>query len=214
MITFLPEHFQSFPDVYTSEHSGLLAIGGNLHPTTLLKAYHSGIFPWFSEDEPICWFAPNERCVLFPSKIKISKSMRQLFKSNRFTMSKNQAFASVIAHCSNIQRKDQDGTWITNEIIEAYIHLHQLGYAHSYEVWLNGQLAGGLYGIQLGEVFCGESMFSLQPNASKYALINLCKMENFQLIDCQIPNSHLLSMGAEVISKSQFLYYLNKWKSN
>lgn len=212
MITFLPEQFHNFPDVYSAEDTGLLAIGGNLQPATLLKAYASGIFPWYSEDDPICWFAPIERCVLFPAKIKISKSMQQLIKSNRFSMTKNQAFESVIAHCSNIQRKDQDGTWITDEIIEAYIQLHQLGHAHSYEVRLNGKLAGGLYGIQQGKVFCGESMFSLQPNSSKYALISLCNSEEFQLIDCQVPNSHLLSMGAEVISKSKFMFYLNKWE--
>lgn len=212
-IYFLPEDFDEFPDPEQADDSGLLAIGGNLSPGTLLKAYSSGIFPWYNEDEPICWFCPEERCVIFTDKIKISKSMQQLFKKKVFTITRNQAFEQVIAHCANVYRPDQDGTWIVPEMQQAYMQMHALGHATSIEVWQNEQLVGGLYGIEQGPVFCGESMFSLVPNASKAALIHLCSEYNYALIDCQVENPHLLSMGAELIERHQFLELLRTLNS-
>ncbi len=204
MITFLFEDFKQFPDIEQADEHGLLAIGGNLNSETLLKAYRLGIFPWYSEDEPICWFAPPERCVIFTEKIKVSKSMKQLMKKNVFAITRNQAFDKVIEHCAKVGRKEQDGTWIVNDMQTAYKQMHQLGHASSIEVWHNNELVGGLYGIEQGDVFCGESMFSLISNASKLALIHLCQSYRYQLIDCQIENPHLISMGAEMISRSRF----------
>lgn len=204
MTTLLADNFLHFPDIKQADEYGLLAIGGNLNPKTLMKAYSEGIFPWYNEDEPICWFAPPERCVIFPEKIKISKSMQQVMKKDNFTITKNQAFEQVIMHCAKVNRKDQDGTWIVSEMQQAYKKMHLLGHATSIEVWQDGTLIGGLYGIEQGLVFCGESMFSLKANASKLALIHLCKMCNYHLIDCQVENPHLMSMGAEIVSRSQF----------
>lgn len=202
-----------FPPVETAGEDGLLAIGGDLSADRLLLAYRSGIFPWFNEDDPICWWSPDPRFVLFPREIKISKSMQQVFKKDLFQFRTNTAFEEVISNCSMAYRKGQDGTWITSEMKEAYIHLHQLGYAHSAEAWQGDQLAGGLYGIRLGNVFFGESMFSKTSNASKFAFISYIQQlqkENVQLIDCQLHTPHLESLGAKMISRAIFMTYLDK----
>lgn len=198
-----------FPNPELADPDGLLAIGGDLRAERLVLAYENGIFPWFSEDDPICWYAPAERCVIFPERIIVSKSMGKLLKEGLFKVTYDQSFKEVIENCAKIRRKEQDGTWITCEMQEAYINLHELGYAHSVEVWQEGTLVGGLYGIQINQVFCGESMFSKVSNASKYALIWLCKNKNFSLIDCQLPNDHLMSMGAEIVSNEVYKAYLN-----
>lgn len=194
-----------FPDTALAEPDGLLAIGGDLSTERLKLAYESGIFPWFSEGDPILWFSPHERCVIYPERIKISKSMNKLLKANVFTVTTNLAFDKVIENCAKLPRLGQDGTWITKEMQQAYIKLHEMGLAHSIEVWFNEKLVGGLYGVKIGEVFCGESMFSLVSNASKTALIYLAKNMNFKLIDCQLPNDHLMSLGAEMISRKAYL---------
>jgi leucyl/phenylalanyl-tRNA--protein transferase len=190
-----------------AEEDGLLAIGGDLSIERLLVAYSNGIFPWFSEGEPILWYSPHERCVIYPDKIKVSKSMRKILNQEVFKVTFNQAFTDVILNCANTERKGQDGTWITNEMQEAYIKLHQHGYAHSVEVWLDNKLVGGLYGLKVNRVFCGESMFSHVSNASKTAMIFLSKM-NIDLIDCQLPNDHLMSLGAEMITRELYMEML------
>jgi leucyl/phenylalanyl-tRNA---protein transferase len=195
----------SFPDPAFAEPDGLLAIGGDLSTERLLLAYQSGIFPWYSDDEPICWFSPPERCVLFPKKICISKSMQQIINRKTFTITTNTVFEDVIQHCANTNRKDQDGTWITNDMQNAYINLHKLGTAKSVEVWQNNELIGGLYGIEINNIFCGESMFSKVSNASKAALIWLCTQNNYKLIDCQVRTEHLISMGAEMIAREKYI---------
>ncbi|SMC68539.1 leucyl/phenylalanyl-tRNA--protein transferase [Pedobacter africanus] len=200
-----------FPDPALADPDGLLAIGGDLRPERLMLAYNNGIFPWFSEGDPICWYAPRERCVIFPDRVVVSKSMSRLLKNNTFRVTYDQAFAAVISNCAQIGRKDQDGTWITGEMQKAYIELHRRGYAHSVEVWQEETLVGGLYGVHINQVFCGESMFSKASNASKYALISLCRQERFKMIDCQLPNDHLMSLGAEMIGSAS---YLNWLKSN
>lgn len=196
-----------FPDPALAEADGLLAIGGDLSMERLLIAYSNGIFPWFSEGEPILWYSPHERCVIYPDKIRVSRSMRKILKQELFEVTFNQAFEEVILNCATTERKGQDGTWITNEMQQAYIHLHQQGYAHSVEVWLQGKLVGGLYGLKINRVFCGESMFSHVSNASKTALIFLSKL-NVDLIDCQLPNDHLMSLGAEMISREVYMEML------
>jgi len=208
MIFRLPEEEIVFPNPELAEDDGLLAIGGDLSIPRLLLAYKNGIFPWYSEDDPICWYSPHERCVIYPEKLKVSKSMKQVLNKGIFTVTYNKAFAEVIGNCARIGRKDQPGTWITAEMQEAYIELHQKGHAGSVEVWLDNKLAGGLYGVLINDVFCGESMFSLIPNASKVALIWLCSTGKFKLIDCQLPNGHLLSLGAQMISREKYLEFL------
>lgn len=188
-----------FPLPSLAEPDGLLAIGGDLSAERLVLAYSNGIFPWFSEGDPICWFAPHERCVIFPEKIKVSKSMRKILSDAVFTVTMDKAFKEVIMNCAAAPRKDQDGTWITTAMQEAYTNLHQKGWAHSVEVWYGEVLVGGLYGLELNGVFCGESMFSLMSNASKTALIWLSRQPQYRLIDCQVPNDHLMSLGAEMI---------------
>jgi len=204
MVFRLDEKEISFPDPALAEEDGLLAVGGDLSINRLLLAYHHGIFPWFSEDDPICWYSPHERCVIYPDQVKISKSMAKVLKDQIFEVTYNQAFPEVIRNCAMVGRKDQPGTWITAEMLEAYIALHEYGYAQSVEVWKDGELCGGLYGVQVGEVFCGESMFSLVSNASKTALIWLCQTNEFKLIDCQLPNDHLMSLGAVMISRDEY----------
>jgi leucyl/phenylalanyl-tRNA---protein transferase len=204
MIFFLDEQLV-FPDPETAEPDGLLAVGGDLSPDRLLLAYKSGIFPWYNDDTPILWYSPHERFVLYTHEVRISKSMRQVMRSNQFQVTVNQAFEQVIDACSVIPRQGQDGTWITNDMKQAYLNLHRLGHAYSYEVWHNGQLAGGLYGVHQGQVFCGESMFSHVSNASKTALIYLCQNGGYQLIDCQVHTEHLESMGAHFISRQQYM---------
>ena len=198
-----------FPDVALAEPDGLLAIGGDLSSERLIAAYKNGIFPWFSDDDPICWYAPHERCVIFKANIHVSKSMQKSMRAKELTVTINKAFIAVIAACKNTTRKDQNGTWITDEMEQAYKKLFDLGYAKSIEVWQNEQLVGGIYGIEVNNVFCGESMFSLVSNASKTAMIWLCTENNYTLIDCQMKTDHLMSMGAEIISQKQFMNILN-----
>jgi leucyl/phenylalanyl-tRNA--protein transferase len=200
-----------FPPVSQANKEGFLAFGGDLSTERLLLAYRSGIFPWYNEDEPIIWWSPDPRCVLFTNNLRISKSMQQVIKKGTFRFSMNEAFAQVIKCCQQTKRKDDNGTWLNNEMIEAYNSLHQKGFAYSAECWLGDELVGGLYGIKLENVFCGESMFSLKSNASKFAFIhfvNYLKVEGIEVVDCQISNPHLESLGAEMIPRSQFLRYL------
>lgn len=197
-----------FPDINQANKDGVLAIGGDLSPKRLLTAYKNGIFPWYNPGEPIVWYAPEKRMVLFPTELKVSKSMRQIFRKNVFKLTFNQNFKEVVHHCKTIRRKDQFGTWITDEMEEAYIKLHELGIAKSVEVWQDNRLVGGLYGIDLGTVFSGESMFSLVSNASKTAFIALSQKlqkENYKLIDCQVYNNHLASLGAREIPRDAFM---------
>jgi leucyl/phenylalanyl-tRNA--protein transferase len=199
-----------FPDPALAEPDGLLAIGGDLSITRLLLAYQNGIFPWYSDDEPILWYSPHERFVLYPQQLKVSKSMKQVLRSGMFTVTQNQCFNEVVNACSSVPREGQDGTWITDDMKAAYARLHANGYAHSVEVWQNNELVGGLYGVAAGTVFCGESMFSLVSNASKTALISLCNTGKYQLIDCQVYTDHLASMGAMMISREEYIGILQK----
>ena len=197
-----------FPPVEEALEDGLLAIGGDLGTERLLLAYRSGIFPWFSEDEPPMWWSPDPRFVLFPEELKISKSMRQVLRSGTFEFRVNTAFREVIRHCRTTPRPGQGGTWIGDDIAAAYTQLHDLGYAHSAEAWHNGTLVGGLYGVWLGGVFFGESMFSHRTNASKYAFIRWVewlKERQVQLIDCQVYTPHLESLGATMITRQDFI---------
>lgn len=197
-----------FPDPALADEDGLLAVGGDLRPERLILAYQQGIFPWFSHDDPILWYSPHERCVIFPDQIKVSKSMRKVLQSGLFHITVNQAFEQVIRLCAATPRAGQEGTWITSEMQDAYINLHHSGIAQSVEVWQEQTLVGGLYGVQMNRVFCGESMFSYVANASKAALIYLAKEMNFELIDCQLPNDHLLSLGAQMIDRAQYMQFL------
>jgi leucyl/phenylalanyl-tRNA--protein transferase len=199
-----------FPDPALAEEDGLLAIGGDLTVERLLLAYQNGIFPWYSDDEPILWYAPHERFVVFPDELKVSKSMRQVLRSDKFTVTFDQCFNEVVEACSAAKREGQDGTWITGDMKAAYTRLHLEGHAHSVEVWENGTLAGGLYGVHAGDVFCGESMFSKVSNASKTALIWLCRTGQYKLIDCQVYTEHLESMGARMISREEYISMLHK----
>jgi leucyl/phenylalanyl-tRNA--protein transferase len=206
-LTDLPE----FPPADYANTDGLLAVGGDLSPERLLRAYNSGIFPWFNDDSLILWWSPDPRMILFPQKIRITKSMRQVLSGKRFTLTRNRCFKEVMEACSDIGRKGQEGTWITNNMKEAYLKLHQQGIARSYEVWEGNNLVGGLYGIDLGHVFCGESMFSKANNASKFAFIQLArdlKELNYKFIDCQVYTKHLASLGAEEIPRKEFLKIL------
>jgi leucyl/phenylalanyl-tRNA--protein transferase len=196
-----------FPPVQLAEPDGLLAVGGDLSTQRLLLAYHNGIFPWY-EGKHILWWCPDPRFVLFPEELKVSKSMRQLIRRESFAFTINKAFDEVIANCKTIPRRGQDGTWITDEVKAAYGRLHRDGYAHSAEAWLNGELVGGLYGVRLGHVFFGESMFSKASNASKYAFIcyvEQLRKEGVELIDCQVYTEHLESMGARMIPRTEFI---------
>lgn len=197
-----------FPHPELADENGLLAIGGDLSSERLLLAYRNGIFPWYSDETPILWYAPHERFVLFPDKIKVSSTMKKLLKQDRFNITFDRVFPEVISACAGIPRDGQPGTWITNDMQQAYINLNRLGYAHSVEVWENDILSGGLYGVAVHHVFCGESMFSKVSNASKAALIWLCKNKNFTMIDCQVHTRHLESLGAEFISRNDYLEFL------
>lgn len=208
MLFKLPDDDLIFPNPALAEEDGLLAIGGDLSMDRLLLAYSNGIFPWFSDGEPILWYAPHQRCVIYPDKIKISKSMKKVMRDETFKITIDKAFAEVIHNCASTPREGQEGTWITNEMQDAYINLHEHGFAHSVEVWLNEKLVGGLYGLKINRVFCGESMFSHVSNASKAALILLSKTD-IDLIDCQLPNDHLLSLGAELIPQAVFMEILD-----
>jgi leucyl/phenylalanyl-tRNA--protein transferase len=202
-----------FPDVSEASEEGLLAIGGDLSPERLHLAYRSGIFPWYSDGQPILWWSPDPRMVMFPEKLYVSKSLRKTINKGYFEITFNQCFEEVIHNCAAVKREQQPGTWITNEMIESYIILHEIGVAKSVEVWKEDQLVGGLYGIDLKEqaVFCGESMFSKESDASKVGLFYLVedlKERNYKLIDCQVYTDHLARLGAEEISRELFLSYL------
>ena len=201
-----------FPPVQLANKDGLLAIGGDLSLERLLLAYKSGIFPWYCQGEPIIWYSPDPRMVLFPNQLKVSKSMQKFIQKGEFNITFNQNFHEVISNCKSIPRNDQGGTWITDEMQQAYINLHNKGYAKSVEVWRSTDLVGGLYGIDLGTVFCGESMFSKVSNTSKLAFIYLIQKlikENYQLVDCQVYNKHLASLGAKEIPREEFLGFLD-----
>jgi len=202
--------------------NGLLAAGGDLSPARLINAYQHGIFPWYSDDQPILWWSPAPRCVLFPQSVHISKRLRRRYNQGLFRLSCDRAFSDVITACAE-PRHDHDGTWIVDEMQQAYIQLHQTGVAHSVEVWKNDELVGGVYGLALGRMFFGESMFSRSEDASKVALVALCRQLqqwDFSLMDCQISNPHLLSMGAEDMSRSKFEKHLKStgdpdhWRTN
>ncbi len=199
-----------FPDVELAlnEPNGLIAIGGDLSTERLLSAYRQGIFPWYSEGEPVLWYSPNPRMVITKDTLHISKSLEKVLRNDRFEVRMDTHFEQVIQQCKNIKRKEQDSTWIDNDMVQAYIQLHHQGYAHSIEVYENGQLAGGLYGVAIGKVFFGESMFSCASNASKVALVHLLKNTDYQLIDCQVENPHLKSLGAFNIERSAFMQQL------
>ena len=200
-----------FPPVDEASYEGVLAIGGDLTVERLLLAYRSGIFPWFNEDEPILWWSPPERMVVVPELYKVSKSIRNLLNQNKFQVTFNQNFKDVISNCREVDRKEQDGTWISDDIIESYTKLHEMGIAKSLEVWQNDELVGGLYGVDLGHIFCGESMFSKVPNASKIAFVSLIqylKENNYKLLDCQVHNDHLESLGAFEVSRETFMRVL------
>lgn len=204
----------SFPPADEASEEGLVAIGGDLSPQRLLSAYKNGIFPWYNEDEPILWWSPNPRFVLFPDKLKISKSMRTVLQNGTFKFTTNRCFAEVINTCKSTPRKNEPGTWINMDMVNAYAQLHALGYAHSAETWQNGNLVGGLYGVRIGNIFFGESMFSKVSNASKFAFINYInqlKKEGVQLIDCQMHTDHLESLGACMIERKEFINLLQQY---
>ena len=200
-----------FPPVSKANPDGILAVGGDLSPERLLLAYKSGIFPWFEEGEPIFWWSPNPRMVLFLDELVVSKSMRNILNRDIFKVTFNQNFREVISNCQKIKRDGQNGTWITNNMINAYCKLHEIGIAKSVEVWQNEELVGGLYGVDLGHIFCGESMFSKVSNASKVAfiaLVNQLKKGDYKLLDCQVYNEHLESLGCREIDRTEFMEFL------
>ncbi len=199
-----------FPDPSLADEDGLLAVGGDLSVERLLLAYQNGIFPWYSDDTPILWYSPHERFVLFPGELKNLKKHAVLGFAlrRRFSITYNQCFEEVIDACSIAKREGQDGTWITGDMKAAYTRLHREGYVHSVEVWENDALVGGLYGVEVGSVFCGESMFSRVSNASKVGLVSLCQSEKYKLVDCQVHTEHLESMGARLISRKEYMAIL------
>ena len=210
---FLLSNELYFPPVTEADEEGILAIGGDLSTQRLILAYRNGIFPWYTDDEPIIWWCPNPRFVLFPDEIKISKSMRAVIKKQTYSFTINNCFNNVIKNCKTINREGQSGTWISEEVIDAYTNLHNLGYALSAETWKNNKLVGGLYGVKMGNIFFGESMFSLSPNASKFAFIQLVqhlKNDGVKLIDCQVYTTHLESLGAKMIDRNDFMRLLEQ----
>lgn len=202
-----------FPHPEFADDDGLLAIGGDLSPERLIAAYQQGIFPWYSEGEPILWFSPDPRMILYPRNFKRSKSLERVLRSGRFELRIDSDFEAVIRACSATPRPDQDGTWITEDMIQAYLELHRLGIAHSFETYRGGKLVGGLYGLSLGAAFFGESMFHHCPDASKFAFANLAsfaQQNDFHFIDAQTPTDHLASLGAENLSRDKFLQQLKQ----
>ena len=201
-----PESPFPAPTEALNSPNGLLAWGGDLHPVRLLNAYSLGIFPWYSDGQPILWWSPAPRCVIFPADVYLSRRTARRYNSGVFTLSADTAFERVIKHCAK-PRRHEEGTWITDDMLEAYVDLHHRGFAHSIEVWEESRLVGGIYGLALGRVFFGESMFSLRPDASKIALIALCRelqKRSMELLDCQVANPHLFSMGAQEIQREAF----------
>ncbi|WP_370477702.1 leucyl/phenylalanyl-tRNA--protein transferase [Tamlana flava] len=200
-----------FPNVNEATKEGLLAIGGDLSVERLLLAYKSGIFPWFDMDNPILWWSPDPRFVLFPERLKVSKSMKQVIKNPDYKVTVDQNFRGVIQECSHSKRAGQSGTWITDSMIEAYVKLHKSGHAKSVEVWKGSDLVGGLYGVDLNNgIFCGESMFTKESNASKVGFVTFVQNTDYKLFDCQVYTKHLESLGAEEIPRNDFLRYLNE----
>ena len=202
-----------FPDPYKYHpESEIVAVGGDLSAQRLILAYSLGIFPWFNEGDEIFWWSPDPRFVLFPEEIKVSKSMRKILRAGKFVFTENKCFEEVIRNCASISRRGQDGTWISEEMIKAYTELNQQGKAKSIEVWENGELVGGFYGVEMGHVFCGESMFSKVSNASKAGFIQFVEKnaDRYKLIDCQVYTEHLESLGAREIPKIEFLDILRK----
>lgn len=211
-IVWLEDTNYEFPplDQALTEPDGLLAAGGSLSATILLQAYRRGIFPWYSQGQPILWWSPDPRCVLFPHKLKISRSLRKTLNRKPFIIRQDSAFRDVMLACSK-PRKDEAGTWITHDMLDAYTHMHELGYAHSIECWQQEKLVGGLYGIALGSMFFGESMFSEVADASKVALEYLCNTLQPALIDVQVYSRHMESLGAEMVPRSKFIEYLERY---
>ena len=213
-IFLLDQNKLIFPHPYLADKDGFLAMGGDLSPKRLLAAYQAGIFPWYNDNTPILWFSTHPRLVLYPDELKVSKSMKQLLKRKTFSVTIDTAFSEVIAACAAQIRTNQSGTWITEDLEQSFLQLHEMGYAHSVEVWKDDVLVGGLYGLALGKVFYGESMFAKTSNASKYGFITLVRLlqeKSFKLIDCQQDTPHLRSFGAELISRVEFL---NEMKIN
>jgi leucyl/phenylalanyl-tRNA--protein transferase len=200
-----------FPPQHLANTEGLLAYGGDLKFERLMAAYHQGVFPWYSDETPILWWCPDPRFVLYPERLKVSKSMRQILRRNQFEITFDTSFREVITACQQTPRADQDGTWITNELLEAYVECHERGVAHSVEVWQNGNLVGGLYGLSIGKMYFGESMFSRVSNASKAGFVHLVRhmaARGIEMIDCQVYTKHLESLGAELIPRNRFLAQL------
>ena len=209
-LPWLDPAINSFPPVEQAleEPNGLLAAGGDLSSGRLIEAYRRGIFPWYESPQPILWWSPSPRMVLFPDQVHVSRSLHRRLKRQEYQLTFDRAFDQVIEHCSSVNRDGQDDTWIGGEMIAAYRELHQMGYAHSVEAWYEGELVGGLYGIAIGRVFFGESMFSLRSDASKVAFVHLARQLQawgFPMIDCQVTNPHLISLGAEEIDRDHFL---------
>ena len=203
-----------FPDPCEWKND-IISVGGNLSPGILLSAYEQGIFPWFGPEDPIIWQSPDPRCVIFPDKLHISTSMKKNFKNNAFKITYNENFDGVIRGCAGAKRPNQNGTWITDYIIKAYTELHRLGWAHSAEAWQDGELAGGCYGVLLGRVFCGESMFANKSNASKAAFLSFAKLlfeHGVAFVDCQVPTMHLMSLGGEEMARNDFLELLHIYR--
>ncbi len=209
---YFPSHKKFLPHPLLTNKEGILAVGGDIDAQTLLLSYTMGVFPWYN-DEPVIWWYTHPRCVLFPSELKVQKSMRPYFNQQKFTVSFNTQFKQVIKHCKRINRKDQEGTWLNKKLIKQFNKLHKNGFAQSVEVWEKDELVGGLYGLKIGNIFFGESMFSYRANASKFGFISLVQKlssEGVFLIDCQQETEHLKSMGARSISKTEFWKYLQK----
>lgn len=206
-----------FPDPIYAEDEGLLAYGGDLNPSRIMTAYLNGIFPWYNESDPILWWSPNPRCILGFEDFKVSKSLRKVIDKNIFEIKFDTNFTQVMKECKNINRQNQEGTWIQDELIEAYTKIHKMGFAHSFEAYYNNELVGGGYGINIGNIFCGESMFAKKTDASKvalYFLIQRLKEKGFSFIDCQIPTPHLLSLGAKTMERKEFLLSVKKSSEN
>jgi len=203
-----------FPPVDLASPEGLLAVGGDLRAERLLSGYRHGVFPWYSKGQPILWWSPDPRAVFFPSELKVSRSLRRTLRSDKFTVTLDTCFREVMQACAAPRTQSPDsGTWITREMLEAYCLLHEQGYAHSVEVWMEGKLVGGLYGVALGGIFFGESMFTRASDASKVALVNLVRqieIWGFSIVDCQMPTAHLFSLGAREIRRKEFMQELDK----
>ncbi len=205
----------TFPDPDPDEEFGIVMVGGNLSPGMLISAYEQGVFPWFEPHQPILWWNPPFRCLLFPGELHMSKSMRRFMKRTNYRVTKNNSFSKVIRNCKEVPREGQQGTWITEDMVDAYTELHRLGFAHSYEVWDDDLLVGGLYGVEMRGYFCGESMFSYRSNASKLALVHLYREmiieKGYAFIDFQVINPHSESLGAREIPRDEFLRMITKY---